>query len=533
MGRLVAHPHYLPWLIFIFFTALYCSSSVGVMNSADAVQYALARALVEKGTLSVDDYRQYTAPDYATYNGHAYSNRNPGESFALVPFYLAAKGLAPLANLPYNGQRAGVDDDSKREVLTLLFSNMTAAAVLVLFYQTALLLTGSWGAALASVFPLALGTLLWRYATTFQRQTIVMACLLLAFYGLVKLTRAPERATRYLAVSGLAWGAAFLADPTVVFALALYLPALAYLLRQQGLKFWRPLGLVLGLFLGGVALSQFYYFLVFGSPFVTARSFEAGPNQWWLKDVRFVFQSPLQFSLPTVLFNSGPLPKEAIASFLWADPALRQASSAEPATRINYQGIFALSPYLWLALLGFMAFLRRFSCLGLAALGLLAANLIPMALYSQFYNPNAYDTRFALPAVLFLSLGLPFFLTEFSTGLAIARRFRLAEAAIPFALASLVSIFNGWVAVLTHYAPHQTGEHRFGFQQLKVPFFASENLGDNLSALFSNTLPNSYNVYLLPLYFALVFAGFYGSRWAYARLARALKTGRQALSPAR
>ena len=49
-------------------------------------RFDLVRAIVEKGTLAIDDYAANTG-DHATVGGHIYSDKAPGLSFAAVPIY--------------------------------------------------------------------------------------------------------------------------------------------------------------------------------------------------------------------------------------------------------------------------------------------------------------------------------------------------------------------------------------------------------------------------------------------------------------
>lgn len=49
-------------------------------------RFDLVRAIVEKGTLAIDDYAANMG-DHATINGHIYSDKAPGLSFAAVPIY--------------------------------------------------------------------------------------------------------------------------------------------------------------------------------------------------------------------------------------------------------------------------------------------------------------------------------------------------------------------------------------------------------------------------------------------------------------
>lgn len=55
-------------------------------------RFDLVRAMVEKGTLAIDDYAANTG-DYATVNGHIYSDKAPGLSFAAVPIYSVVNHL--------------------------------------------------------------------------------------------------------------------------------------------------------------------------------------------------------------------------------------------------------------------------------------------------------------------------------------------------------------------------------------------------------------------------------------------------------
>ena len=55
----------------------------------------LTMALVDKGTLSIDDYYTNTG-DYAAFEGHFYTDKAPGVSFLGVPVYAVYKAVAAL-----------------------------------------------------------------------------------------------------------------------------------------------------------------------------------------------------------------------------------------------------------------------------------------------------------------------------------------------------------------------------------------------------------------------------------------------------
>ena len=58
-------------------------------------RFDLTRAIVERGTVRIDAYVANTG-DYATIDGHAYSDNAPGLSLAAVPVYGVLHAVRPL-----------------------------------------------------------------------------------------------------------------------------------------------------------------------------------------------------------------------------------------------------------------------------------------------------------------------------------------------------------------------------------------------------------------------------------------------------
>src|SRR3981081_2901838 len=75
----------------------------------------LVRAIVEKRTTAIDEYASNTI-DYATFNGHIYSDKAPGLSFAAIPVYAATDALLRLPALQgvvrRVADRLGLDNES-------------------------------------------------------------------------------------------------------------------------------------------------------------------------------------------------------------------------------------------------------------------------------------------------------------------------------------------------------------------------------------------------------------------------------------
>src|SRR3989338_8436869 len=107
------------WFLFIFFSSVYFSSGVGILNSGDATQYSLTRAMVEKNSFKINSYLEWVYPDYSLRNGDYYSLRPIGESLFMIPFYVWAKATVSLANFPFNlPTYPGLTQKSKLETLT-------------------------------------------------------------------------------------------------------------------------------------------------------------------------------------------------------------------------------------------------------------------------------------------------------------------------------------------------------------------------------------------------------------------------------
>ena len=76
------------WLVFaILFCAYAYFFQGGGWNPNSRLD--LTRALAERQTIRIDAYRGNTA-DWARRDGHFYTNKAPGLSFASAPFFLAA-----------------------------------------------------------------------------------------------------------------------------------------------------------------------------------------------------------------------------------------------------------------------------------------------------------------------------------------------------------------------------------------------------------------------------------------------------------
>src|SRR3990172_8968891 len=98
-------------------------------------RFDLVLAVVDKGTLAIDDYYQNTG-DYASYKGHFYSDKAPGLSFLGVPAYIAYKAISavpPVSQVLARVSESGALGDTLREGGTGLLPDKVSFAVALTF----------------------------------------------------------------------------------------------------------------------------------------------------------------------------------------------------------------------------------------------------------------------------------------------------------------------------------------------------------------------------------------------------------------
>ena len=146
-------------------------------------RFAMVRAIVEHGTLSIDAYHEATG-DKARVGQHYYSDKAPGLSLTAVPVYLSVRPFILLGGVD-PGSPAAVTALSY--IVTLATSGVpTVITSLLLFLLGLRLGASSDGGAFAAIV-FGLGTPAWAYATLFWGSSLASACLVVAFSAAVAL----------------------------------------------------------------------------------------------------------------------------------------------------------------------------------------------------------------------------------------------------------------------------------------------------------------------------------------------------------
>lgn len=476
------------------------------MNSVDAPQFALVRALVEERKTNIDTFSQYIYPDYAIYNQKFYLDREPGLSFIALPFYILAKIFSPHALSPYNGKHQGITSESPLEALTYGFTSSLVSLGIVFFFLILQELKYSKMSSFLSAIILATGTLIWKYSGGFVRQPVVLSLFFLIFYLFLKIKKKPT--FELYGLAGLGIGVLFITDHLSIFTFPIFLSIFGYTFLKNRSSLTSSIIFLLGAL---IPLSLFFVYntISFGNPFTTPRKYTALKG---LQNTNNIFIADLRSTIPINLFSNGPIPQETFQYFK-NHPELESlfSSSNNWASVWPYKGVFIQSPILLLSILGFL--LSRKKKLACLFLLLFLAYFLPASKILVFYGPTAYDTRYTLPSIGFLFLGLPSLFDYFKKRNSLIKSVGLLMIILLWGISS----YQALLSTSRHFAPHVTGEHRFDYSQ--SPLFSS----DNLRIILINAFPNVYNLPFLLIYFILIFSSFYGVKLCWNYLIKIIK----------
>lgn len=397
----------------VFFVLLgaYLLTYSGVLHSDDEMSMlAVTESLVRESKVQIDQlaWNQDQAGGIGNYglDGELYSKYGLGQSLWFYPFYWIALNWTSFGLV---------------QAALLLNAPLTALSATVLFW-IARKLGYSRGAALLGAFGFGLGTLAWVYARLGFNEPAVSLAVLGAFIWLVR-----RIGRDYTAVgvrpwlAGLALGAGVLTRSAVLVVVPVLL---AMMLAQVWLtpattRFRRlraslhhTLALALPVVLA-LLVTAAYNQARFGSPFNSGYNADEG------------FQGALQDGLYGFLISPG-------------------------------RSIFLYSPFLFLGVLGFPAFLRTQRAPAWGALVIFLAWLALNAKWHAWHGGWGWGSRLLLPAMPFLVLGaLPVLEQAVSARHRVVRSGVIAITAVSVALtlAGVLVDFNVYLNELLNTHP--------------------------------------------------------------------------------
>lgn len=349
----------------------------------------LVLAIVDQGTLSIDDYYENTG-DYALFEGHYYSDKAPGNAFLAVPVYAALRPVlrsAPvervMARLASSDAFAGTLNE---QGTGLLEEKITFAVVLyvVTFFTVAIpaallgvvlfnflgALTDKVGWRLFIVLAYGLGTSAFPYSGSFFGHQVVASFLMAALYLSWRIGQG-ELAPAWLVAVGLLLGASIITEyPTVLIAAAIFIYASLTVPDRRWIAGMVGGGLPWGLLLVAYNMAIYHRPIAIGYTY-----------------------SELYTDLHQTGFISISFPR---LSAMWG------------ITFGSYRGLFFLSPILLLAVPGFVAWWRQRAARGIWWVSAWA--VVSFFLFNgssiMWHGGYAIGPRYLLPMLPFMTLGL-------------------------------------------------------------------------------------------------------------------------------
>jgi hypothetical protein len=342
----------------------------------------LAASIVDRGQLNIDPYAPYTG-DKAAYNGHYYSDKAPGSSLLAVPVYAFVKLALYQGKTPYLQLLSASDEQRTdflaRSLITLLLVGLPSALLGGLIFRFLAYLGLGPRGRLALTLGYGLGTIAFAFSTVFFSHQIVALLLFAAFYLLFRIRRGALSQWHYLTAGALAGYAIITEYPTalIVGCLALY--------ALSSARSWRALLLLGAGMLPSLVLAAIYNTLCFGAPWNQGYANLAGPEAFRVGQS----QGLLGITVPHL-------------DALWQT------------TFGPYRGLFLLSPFLLLAVPGFVLLFRQRAWRSEAALWLGIAVVYFLFVISYFAWDGGYSLgpRHFIPALPFLVLPIALVLKQ-------------------------------------------------------------------------------------------------------------------------
>lgn len=473
------------FLVFLIPYLVYSASLVGMQNTQDFTNYALTKVFVQEQSLFLDaDPRHSFSVDYAWSPVHnrIVSNREMGISLLGIPFFLFGVAFFPFTSLPFLGLHNYVTIEHKLQVWTYAAIPFTIGVGLCTLYFLLKGISKRSTAPFATILILSFGTLLWKYGTSFYRNGITGVCLAIAALAFMAHHTHKLHARTAGILAGIALGIASICD------YVMWIPALLMAgLWGALLKKKRSIVPFLAAYLPFLFLAFAYNTYLFGSPIVSPYSYDQYSR--FMHSFFDNFRTPILWGLWLNLFSNGPIPPQAIGWLLERKELALQVG-AYFAMSNTYWGIFVQSPYLWFAVWGWYRFgkslpsKKRFALI--FPLIPVVTILALMSKWTVFYSANIYDSRYVLPIVPIIAMGLAFALDAIR---------KSKWVTILLVLAVFLSFTRAFGAMFMSFGPNYSGEVRFDpmylFQESLTPW--------RLFLAFLFMFPNFANVAVMAL----------------------------------
>jgi len=379
--------------IFLTFFLIY-SFFVHWIGYNENSRFALTRAIVDEGRFEIDSFYNQTS-DRSFFNGHYYSDKDPGVSFISISTYAVWKFI--YFNFfskdfieKHNGSKAYIIDSkigtnnipiylyinpgffvlSSMVLVTIFTSSLFGALLVVLIYKISKYYTKNEKNRLLITFVAGLGTLIFPYSIDFLEHITATFFAFFGFYLLFKIKQEKIKNNSYFILAGLFLGYAITCS--AVLAL-IALGCLVYLFSfNRGKLFYFLIGELVG-----ILPFLFYNYLIFQTPFTLPR-YHLDPKIW-----------------PEFYIHGLDFPNPFIILRLLIYP---------------YKGLLFYCPILLLSFIGIWYMYKKFKAESILIIFVFLAFLILNSSWWQWWGGASFGPRHLTPVIPFLLIPLIYFL---------------------------------------------------------------------------------------------------------------------------
>ncbi len=491
--------YFVDFTVFTLSFLCFFISSVGLYNSLDTPQFFTTQAIIENQNLNLvpfsHDPHFFVHPDIFILKEQILGVRGYLTSLMALPLHFFSHFFSEFLSVK-NFPVAVITPNFKYELfITASFSIFTSLGLLFLINSFKVLNIKKF---LILVLPLlfAFGTYSWKYSSAYTRHGLSVLLICAFFNYLVKFYKKNRKTNlrNLLLVTSLCFGVdIFLFITFVLVLLVLFLSLnLRELIRKNLALFKASVLVILLLVIGNIIAYQSIFSSQTMKQVTVLAEMGNDSRRAWLS-------TPLFPTVPAVLFNIKKIPAEAFTNFERLPEEIAKFCSVSFAKKMDFYGIFFVSPFLLFSFLGFFLKLKKTKkqLFLLSFIGF----LIGIALNSKvlnFWGGNQYDIRYFYPYSYFLaiSLGLTldFFIKSYNNQLIKGMTFFI------FLVSAIFSVFMGWLGVINMFKPSLTGERKIFLTFWEFArHFRSYTFVNYLNATFLNR-----ENYLLPLMISFV-----------------------------
>jgi len=433
--------------LFLLSSAVYFSTTPGIVSCNAGSHLALIRAVADNHTFIANSFAYYTGGiDYALYKNNIYSDRAPGLAFAAIPFYAVGKAASSAFTLAsyYRGYDAG----DPAAFTALLLPILAGGACVALAYLICRELGAGTYASLVVAFTLASGTLLWKYSATLFSHSLSCFLLMLSVYLAITLKELPKQRI-HACILFFALGYLVLTEYANILLTVIILAYLLFTKRFtiKQMASMKPDALIPLLCLAIPILSiPAYNYYIFGDPW--KMSYAYSPHHPWVSNLGESLTTPLSEGLTGLILTG----------------------------RGIHGGLLFTTPIFILAIWGlyYLSRERKNEATLLAALFL--AHLLFYAKYKTWNGGGTTDTRYLVTVMPMLLIPLSAWIEGF-----LAKRRLQTEKTIYEGLMWIL------VAVSVLNVAYDVGTFEgHGSRDIRFPILTYDNLAINFNNLFPN-----------------------------------------------